>query len=192
MKKILAAAVIAILTVALCVSASATSLVANSFDRIYANDLENWLVDGGADGWAAQNPIDGEITALRLRGWARISGASIEAFGYKIDENEPVLSADFICDRPDVQAAFGITAEEGNGYDMSFDVSGIGKGEHTVRIVVKGSDGEVVDVNGFTFTQELEAAAQPTNPPAGDAAVVAIAAVGCIALAGAVVSKKVK
>ena len=65
-----------------------------------------------------------------------------------------------------------------------------------VRLTACGTVGGKFEVAWLRFTTEHyeEPAEQggQTNPPSGDAAVVAIAAVGCIALAGVVVSKKVK
>ena len=193
MKKILAIAIVAVMTVALCVSANAASLHNHSFDTIYVGDT--MLVDGSAGAWAEANPIDAEIQTIRVRGWAHVDDSTIAAFGYRIDEGEAVISADYIFDRADVQGAFGVTADVANGFDITADVSGIGKGLHTFTMVVKCADGDVLDVDAFTFTQELEAAA-PSDPgepaPTSDAAIIAIAAVGCIALAGVVVAKKVK
>ena len=190
MKKILAIAIVAIMTVALCLSANATSLVGNSFDTIYVG--EEMLVDGSAGAWAEENPIDREIQTLRVRGWGRIDESSIDAFGYKIDDGELVISADYIFDRADVWAAFKVTSEVANGFDITADVSNVGKGAHTMTIVVKCADGTVLDIATFAFTQQLEAAAPVEPSPTGDAAIIAIAAVGCIALAGVVVAKKVR
>lgn len=207
MKKILAIAVIAIMTVALCVSASATGIQGRSFDTIYVNDLENPAVNNGAAGqWAEENPIDTEVTALRVRGWAYIDQA-IKEFGYQIDEGEIVYSAGYTLDRPDVRSALHLAddATEANGFDISINVENVGKGLHSLKVYVKGADGEAASVCGFEFTQKLEGngtvtptqpsePAQPSNqnPSTADASVIAIAAVAVVALAGVVVAKKVK
>ena len=195
MKKILAIAIVAVMTVALCLTANAASLHNHSFDTIYVND--NMLVDGSAGSWAEANPIDAEIQTIRVRGWAHVDDSTIAAFGYRIDEGDDVISADYIFDRADVQAYFGVTADVANGFDMTVNVANIGKGTHTLTMVVKTADGTVLDVDSFSFTQQLEGGSQedpgaPANPGSGDAAIIAIAAVGCIALAGVVVAKKVK
>ena len=192
MKKILAIAIVAIMTVALCLGANAASLHNHSFDTIYVNDT--MLVDGSAGAWAEANPIEAEVQTIRVRGWAHVDDSTIAAFGYKVDDGEPVISADYIFDRADVQAAFGVTADVANGFDITADVSNVGSGRHSFSMLVKTADGDVIEVDSFAFTQQLEGGSdpQPSNPPSGDAAIIAIAAVGCIALAGVVVAKKVK
>ena len=193
MKKILAIAVIAVMTVALCLTANAASLHNHSSDTIYVND--NMLVDGNAGAWAEANPIDAEVQTIRVRGWAHVDDSTIAAFGYKIDDGEPVISADYIFDRADVQSYFGVAAEVANGFDITADVSNVGKGAHSFSMLVKTADGDVIEVDSFRFTQQLEGAApeDPGEPtPTGDAAIIAIAAVGCIALAGVVVVKKAR
>ena len=200
MKKILAVAIIAIMTVVLCVSASATSLVNHSFDTIYVNDTENPVVNNGqAKAWSEENPINEEITALRVRGWAHLDGSTIAAFGYKVDDGEGVFSADYIFDRPDVQAAFQVAADVANGFDVTLDLSNVGAGEHTITILVKGADDEVVEVTNFVVTQKLAgdgsgdvSGAGAEAPKTADAAVIAVAAVAVVALAGIVVAKKVR
>ena len=203
MKKILAVAIVAVMAVVLCVSASAASLVNHSFDTIYVNDIDNPVVNNGqAKAWSEENPIDAEITKLRVRGWAHVDESTIAAFGYKVDDGEGVFSADYIFDRPDVQAAFQVAADVANGFDITLDLANVGKGAHTITILVKAADGDVIEVTDFQVTQQLEGdgsgdvsgtpAPVTTNPTTGDAAVIAIAAVAVVALAGVVVAKKVK
>ena len=67
------------------------------------------------------------------------------------------------------------------------------EGEHTVHVVVKTEGGKLLDVNkpgedGFKVVGTGAAA----NPGTADAAVIAIAAVACVALAGVVIAKKVR
>ena len=202
MKKILAIAIVAVMAVALCLGANAASLVNHSFDTIYVNDIDSPVVDNGqAKAWSEENPIDAEISKLRVRGWAHIDESTIAAFGYKVDDGEGVFSADFIFDRADVQNAFQVTADVANGFDITLDLANVGKGAHTITILVKAADGDVIDVTDFQVTQQLEGdgsgdvsgtAAPATNPTTADASVIAIAAVAVVALAGVVVAKKVK
>lgn len=204
MKKILAIAIVAVMAVALCVGVNAASLKNHSFDTIYVNDLDNPAVNNGAaKAWSEENPINDEVKVLRVRGWAHLEESTIAAFGYKVDEGEPVFSADYIFDRPDVQNAFSVTADVANGFDITLDVENVGKGEHTVTIMVKAADDAELEVTSFAFTQKLEGngsgevegtpAEKPAdNPKTADAAVIAIAAVAVVALAGVVVAKKVR
>jgi len=165
MKKILAVMIVAVLAVALCVGANAASLKNHSFDTIYVNDLDNPAVnDGQAKAWSEANPIDAEVEKIRVRGWAHLEGSTIAAFGYKVDDGEAVVDAGFIFDRPDVQGAFGVTADVANGFDITLDLANAGKGEHTVTLLVKAADGDLVEITSFKFTQQKEAA--KTDDPA--------------------------
>ena len=202
MKKILAIAIVAVMAVALCVGVNAASLKNHSFDTIYVNDLDNPVVDNGAaKAWSEENPINDEVTALRVRGWAHVEDSTIASFGYKVDEGTPVFDAAFIFQRDDVQKTFGVTADVANGFDINLDVANVGKGDHTVTILVKTADDSEIEVTSFAFTQKLEGngsgevsgtPTETTNPATADAAVIAIAAVAVVALAGVVVAKKVK
>ena len=92
MKKILAIAIVAVMAVALCVGVNAASLKNHSFDTIYVNDLDNPAVNNGAaKAWSEENPINDEVKVLRVRGWAHLEESTIAAFGYKVDEGEPVF-----------------------------------------------------------------------------------------------------
>ena len=157
MKKILAIAIVAVMTLALCVGVNAASLKNHSFDTIYVNDLETPVINNGqAKAWSEENPIDEEITALRVRGWAHVEESTIASFGYKVDEGTPVFNTAFIFDRPDVQGAFGVTADIANGFDISLNFEKAGKGEHVITILVKTADDTEIEVTNFTVTQKLE------------------------------------
>jgi hypothetical protein len=126
-----------------------------------------------------------------VSGWAFIS-TPITGFAYTIDDGEPVRSAEFIKDRNDVHQYVHEIAE---GFEFDIDVSNVGKGEHTIKIYAIDENGELVDTTyACPFTQEKEVSSDPApeNPATSDAAVVAIAAVACIAFAGAVIAKKVR
>ena len=176
MKKILAIALVAVLTIAVCgivVNAEEVTLVNHSFDTVYVNDLDNPAVnDGHAKAWTEANPIDDEVNAIRIRGWARVSGGDIEAFGYKVDEGEAIVKEEYEFDRSDVWGAFGVDKEEANGFDITMDLTGVGKGEHTVTVYVKAG-GALVEVTNFAFTQKLEATSgggseQPASSEKGE------------------------
>ena len=162
MKKILAVALVAVMAFALCgLTANAeASLKNHSFDTVYVNDLDNPAVnDGHAKDWTEANPIDAEVQAIRVRGWAHVNDGEIEDFGYKIDDKDAVVSADFAFDRDDVWKAFGVQKTEANGFDITMDLTNAGKGAHTVTILVKAS-GTLIEVTSFEFTQKLEASSQ--------------------------------
>ena len=168
---------------------TAASLLNKSWDNIFVDGEQ--MVEGSAGSWLDSNEIKGEISEVELRGWAHIS-TTISGFAYTIDDGKAVKSADFIEDRPDVKGAIHADA---NGFYFKVDVSNVGKGAHTIKIYAIDANGELVDtLFACPFTQEKEATGgQPaTNPATADAAIIAVAAVACIALAGVVIAKKVK
>ena len=192
MKKILALVMITVLAAALCVGVSAeTELMNKAWDAIYVDGKLISPQTGGADLWIDNNEIKGEINTIGVSGWAFIS-TPITGFAYMIDDGEPVRSADFIKDRNDVHQYVHEIAE---GFEFDIDVSNVGKGEHTIKIYAIDENGELVYTTyACPFTQEKEVSSDPApeNPATADAAVVAIAAVACIAFAGAVIAKKVR
>ena len=124
----------------------------HSLDAVFI-DGEPYVNSGMAEDFIRQNPICGDYSALGAFGWAWIEYSDIDVFGYSIDGGEPVFDAAFTYDRPDVQNAFGIPAERGNGFLMSMDVSELSEGRHTARILVRTTDGETVEVTSFKFTK---------------------------------------
>ncbi len=196
MKKILAAAIIAVMTLVLCIPAfAAEPATSASLDRIYVNNAETPLFDGYNQELA--NSVNEELTSLRVRGWGFFNDNSdIEEFGYRIDNGtEVIVSGAAFLDEVIIPI---LNMSSVRRFDFSADVSNVGKGEHTFTIVIKAQDGTVADlIPSFKFVQQKEASSeQPSDPgepaPTSDAAIIAIAAVGCIALAGVVVAKKVK
>lgn len=128
-------------------------------------------------------------------GWARIDNGTIDVFGYRIDDGEPVFDEAFQFDREDVWSYFGVDKSVANGFDITADISKVPAGEHQITFVVKASDGRVFDMAHLDFTSTYEGEPEPTqpvNPGTADASVIAGAAVACLALAGVVISKKVK
>lgn len=158
-----------------------------SWDNIFVDGEQ--LTNGNSDAWIADNEIKGEISEIGFRGWAYIS-TKLTGFGYSIDGGKVVKSADFIEQRDDVVSNIHADA---NGFHFNVDVSNIGVGDHTIKIFAIDTSGNAVDTTfECTFTQEREPTGEPVNPGTADAAVIAVAAVACIALAGVVIAKKVK
>ena len=117
-----------------------------SFNTVWVDGTQICDV-GDALGYLKQNPIDGDVQSIGVRGWARIDNSAIDQFGYKLDGGEPVFSAAYTQDRSDVWAAFGVTAEAANGFNINpVDVSALATGDHTITVVVKAADGNVVEV----------------------------------------------
>ena len=146
-----------------------------------------------------------------FRGWVIVEGDTVVDLGYRIDDEAPVFSvAD---NRPDVSSYFNIDPSVVGGFDFHLTPGDLPEGEHIIHVVVKTADGSVLDINnatddGYTLigTKKVEPADesadeptepavvtepdQPDNPNTSDASVIAIAAVCCAVLAGAVVLKK--
>ena len=134
-----------------------TKLLSKSWDNIYI-DYEQ-MVNGGADAWLASNPIEGSyIEQLMVRGWAYIS-TPITAFAYTLDGGDPVKSEDYIVDRPDVKAAI---SEEAEGFEIEIDVSGLGAGDHLIKVFAVSTNDELIDTTfDLPFKQEEKPAEEP-------------------------------
>ncbi|MBR4204055.1 MAG: hypothetical protein IKQ92_01110 [Clostridia bacterium] len=128
----------------------AAELLAKSWDTIFV-DYET-MVDGGAQAWLAENPIEGPIEVLGTRGWAHIS-TPIKGFAYTIDGGAAVKSADFIQDRPDVKAAIH---EEAEGFNIEIEVDKLKPGEHLIKVYAIDANDQLVDTT-FDFPFTLEA-----------------------------------
>lgn len=137
---------------------------------------------------------DNEGPDYRFYGWVVIEGDTIADIGYRIDDNKPVFSS--LKDRSnEVAAVIGSDPAKTNGFDVLLSEGDLAEGNHVLHVVVKTAGGQLLDVNqgdvdGYSVVG-TKTGGQP-NPPSGDAAIIAIAAVGCIALAGVVVAKKVR
>ncbi|MBE6723580.1 MAG: LamG domain-containing protein, partial [Ruminococcaceae bacterium] len=128
--------------------AGPTELLNKSWDNIFVNG--EMMVNGGADGWLAENPIEGEVNELTARGWAYIS-TPITGFAYAIDGGDAVKSADYIVDRPDVKAAI---SEDAEGFEIAVDVSGLGDGAHTLNFYAIDANGDLIDTTfAIPFTK---------------------------------------
>ncbi len=213
MKKFLALAIVAVITVALCVSASASAALRVDADKLYelfenntgANTVTAEKKDGyvtftasGDDPFFAfpepLNPgVDAKYAVVKYR--TGDEGVNTIDFYLKIAE-------------PHAQSA-GLT-RDGEWHFVVVDLSkpfpesmdSIWDGTIARLDPMTGSvNGKSIDIAFIEFyaseAEANEAASEgapeePSNPGSGDAAIIAIAAVGCIALAGAVVAKKVK
>ena len=201
MKKILAVAIVAIMTVALCISASATL----NIDRIF---IDHNVMAGGEDVKGSAITINAG-QKLFILGWAANPDGKLIEIVYTVDGGADVKCPDNYRDRADVVSA-GIAAADGGahagfGHDTEeegglLELTGIDKlngGTYQIAIKAVYANDAAPDLYEFTLTVEGELPAEQTeqpseNPPSGDAAIIAIAAVGCVALAGVVVAKKVR
>ena len=208
MKKILAIAIVAVLTLALCISASAKV----NIDRLFIN-LNHM------DGTSVLNDDPVEIAVgdkLYILGWAYGDASNLKEMTYSLDGGANVALDDNYRDRADVAAAFGLDesfgVHAGFGHDTEeegglLELKGIDQlkdGTYVLTIKAIFNDGTEEayekDINlkvGTGVKADDPEPTQPsdptpTNPTTADASVIAIAAVACIALAGVVVAKKVR
>lgn len=128
-------------------------LVNMSFNTVWVDGTQVCDV-GDALAFLKDSPISGEISTIGLRGWAYIANSTIDSFGYRIDDGEPVCSASYTQDRADVyNNAFHVTADVANGFNIqNIDVSDLDAGAHTVTVVVKAADDTYVDVVAVPFS----------------------------------------
>ena len=210
MKKILAIAMAVMLTVALCISASAQT----SLDRLAPG--KNVLQEMGATAASFLDAEDGALhievgTKVYILGWAinKDTSSTLKEVVWTCDGKE-MKCDDNYRDRADVAGAIGVASElgvhAGIGHDdNAFELTGMDKlkdGTYAIELKALYNDGteEILGNAAGQFTLIVgtgvaaeEPAEQPgENPPSGDVAIIAIAAVGCVALAGVVVAKKVK
>ena len=192
MKKILAVAVVVLMTAVLCISASA--LHHTSADQVMAESDGHDLASVGNND--KENTNLGAITEENIIVWGwhstEVEGG-IDCFGYRYGD---VVITD---------------SEKYVGGDADVIASQCGGVEQQVVAVVKLADGTVEDMWTINYTAENGKSIDdiapkaddptptdpgtpdtPSNPDTADASVIAIAAVACIALAGVVVAKKVK
>lgn len=126
------------------------------------------------------------------RGWVIIADDDIEDIGYSVDGKDPVFSS--LVDRSaEVSGVMSSDPAKTNGFEVKIAAADLPAGEHSISVIVKTKGGELLKVNKdeadtFTFVGTGAAA----NPGTADAAVIAIAAAACVALAGVVIAKKVK
>ena len=136
------------------------ALHAKSFDNFWADGTQ--LCNGDALKWLNENPVNGDIQSVGVRGWAWIDNSTIAQFGYKLDNGEPVFSDSFLENRPDVYAQAGATQATANGFTINpVDVSALATGSHTITMLVKAADGTIVEIETAPFSVERPGQAAP-------------------------------
>ena len=214
MKKILALLIIAVMTVALCVSAAAASPVLRvDADKLYelfenntgANTVSAEKKDGYVTFTAAGDdpffgfpePLNPGVDAKYAVVKYRTSDEGVNTIDFYLKIAEPHAQSEGIV--RDGEWHF-VVMDLSKPFPESMDT--LWDGTIARFDPMTGSvTGKSIDIAYFEFyTSEADAQAatrdaapaEPSNPGSGDAAIIAIAAVGCVALAGVVVAKKVK
>ena len=131
---------------------------------------------------------------IQIVGWAIVAEDTLVDFGYRVDDNEPVFSC--LQERSaEIVSVMGSDLDKTNGFNITINAADLPAGEHVIHVVAKTGNGTLLDVNqddsdGFkvvgTGSENVPSA------PTSDAAIIAISALGCIALAGVVIAKKVR
>jgi len=122
-------------------------LVAFSFDSINTNGNRLNQPDGNAGSWMDKNLTDrtiedsyGSVGAITFRGWAGYDQA-IDAFGYIIDDGEPVFSKDFVMnDAADIAAVRNAGGEYAERFVITVPTQGL-TGKHSIKGAVLFKDG---------------------------------------------------
>lgn len=118
--------------------------------------------------------LEEKANTLTIRGWAACD-QEIEAFGYQINDDEPVFKAEFAVEteQPVFDAAEGVGASSAGRFVIDVDVSGL-KGRNKIAAVIKtpGGNYSISLVTNFDlefdFLQEgTDTEATPT-PEAGE------------------------
>ena len=111
-----------------------------------------------ADATAADNKIDiaagTDRVNVGIRGWVGFSQA-IESFGYRIDEEEPVLSEDFIAafdSDADADAVAAAGGENALRFRILVPALDLEDGEHQISFLVELADGKKVILATYTVT----------------------------------------
>ena len=106
---------------------------------------------GQSAGWNYVADLsDGTVQALKYWGWIGAKG-DLGTFGYQIDDDAAVFSADFSVEAEAavVAAAAGTGADSASRFLINIDLAEL-TGKHTVKALYKDAEGNVVILNTFT------------------------------------------
>lgn len=86
---------------------------------------------------------------ISFRGWANptVGGLEIAEFGYAINNQEPVFSADFAIDEPTLNEALGSAAAR-RFENIIIPTAGLANGVYNIYLLVKDTEGTVYCMNG--------------------------------------------
>ncbi len=125
-----------------------------SFDELRINNNTGVFPAGKADSWNKVANVSAGANSLRYWGWIGIKG-SVGTFGYQIDNNEAVFNAAFAqpAEGDVVTAATSTGATAASRMAIDIDISGLSGSGHTVRVLYKTADGQVLMLNKFTLNK---------------------------------------
>ena len=123
-----------------------------------ANSLGSIFTPGQSAGWdKIANVDDYTIAYLRVWGWVGFFAEEVGEFGYQIDDQEPVFSADFavVAGQDVVQAAAGTGAKCASRMTIMIPVRDL-SGEHTIKALVKDAVGTIEELTVFTLNKAVD------------------------------------
>ena len=123
-----------------------------------ANSLGSIFTPGQSAGWDKIATVDDyTIAYLRVWGWVGFFAEEVGEFGYQIDDQEPVFSADFAVVAGDdvVQAAAGTGAKCASRMTIMIPVRDL-SGEHTIKALVKDAVGTIEELTVFTLNKAVD------------------------------------
>ena len=177
MKKLFAIAVAVVMAVALCVTAAAIHNPDDttkvwfdrenlniSWDTVYIDGQSQmdlgWGGDGSAQDKVEANPITvGSAETITIRGWAGIKEGKAVEFGYRLNEGEPVFSADFAKTTEDAV----INAGGDSRFEIVVPVKGL-TAPTLITAVAKGEDGAVCDFIEFSVNGQYTGGSSDPQP----------------------------
>jgi len=123
-----------------------------------ANSLGSIFAPGQSAGWDKIATVDDyTIAYLRVWGWVGFFAEEVGEFGYQIDDQEPVFSADFavVAGQDVVQAAAGTGAKCASRMTIMIPVRDL-SGEHTIKALVKDAAGTIEELTVFTLNKAVD------------------------------------
>ena len=123
-----------------------------------ANSLGSIFTPGQSAGWdKIANVDDYTIAYLRVWGWVGFFAEEVGEFGYQIDDQEPVFSADFavVAGQDVVNAAAGTGAKCASRMTIMIPVRDL-SGEHTIKALVKDAAGTIEELTVFTLNKAVD------------------------------------
>ncbi len=129
-----------------------------SFDELRINEGPDGLfTPGQSAGWDKTATVDGSVTSLSYWGWVALN-AEIGAFGYQIDDGEPVWDASFAYETEQgvLDAAAGVQGSTtASRMLIKINIADL-DGEHTIRAMYKNPSDKAVILGEFTLTRDAD------------------------------------
>ena len=128
----------------------------NGLDLYHAVNLPNW-----------DNVVtltDNSVQTLSYWGWMALAAETVGTFGYQIDTNAPVYSADFTVtpEQPVVDAALQSGGKAGTRMLIRISIADL-QGAHTIRVLYKDAEGNEVCLNEIALNMPTAAAYPDTT-----------------------------